>query len=340
METIYLGGYTRQDNQGIHASQFDSESGQFGESQLIVAVENPTYFDFNADQTSLFTLAVINDQAGVAHYKKTTQSWYQVDFEPVWESNGCYLSYDQERQLIYLANYGLGELAVVQVDEQGHMSHLQTIKHTDPTGPHENQDHAHAHYIQASHKHPYVFSCDLGTDQVHTYQVNADKQLSQVAVYHTEPGTGPRHLVEHPSLNILYILGELSYTIDIVAVQADGQLISIDRIDTMPDSWTGFNSSAAIRLSDDGQYLYVSNRGPNQISTFSVSADGQVLSQLQTLASGGDFPRDFNFNASQDYIICGHQHENQISVFKRNRKSGLLSRIDDSLALNEIVCIK
>ena len=75
-----------------------------------------------------------------------------------------------------------------------------------------------------------------------------------------------------------------------LSIQEDGSLVAGNRYDTIPSDWTEFNSSAAIRLSSDNKFLYVSNRGHNSITVFEVSADGQSLTEIQNISTEGDFP--------------------------------------------------
>lgn len=340
METLYLGGYTRGENEGIHALSLDMEGGRLTESELIIRETNPTYFALSQDGQHLYTLTENGEdmQPGVAHYLKAGDSFQLVSRVSVLASNGCYLSLDENKQVIYLANYGEGQLSVVRINTDGSMTVTDTLTH-EGQGPHENQDKAHAHFIRTTPDGDYVLSCDLGTDEVHTYQLTADDKLAQVSVLTVEPGTGPRHLVHHPQLSIVYLLGELSYTVDVLNFDNQGQLTPVNRYASMPADYQAFNSSAAIRISADGRFLYVSNRGHNSLTVFSISDDGQSLTKIQTIPTAGDFPRDFNFNHSEDYIIVGHQNESKITLFKRDQTTGLLTEVQRDFAVPEIVCV-
>lgn len=337
METIYLGGYTREDNKGIHALSLDTENKTFGEDKLIIEENNPTYLTLSKDGNHLFTLSD-GDEPGVAHYEKNNDQFNFKGRTKVFDANGCYLTYDETTNVLLVANYKKGELAVVDVNEDGSLTVADIIQHTSPVGPHENQDFAHAHYIHPTNDHKFILSCDLGTDEVHTYQLTDEHKLDEVSVYKAAPGTGPRHLVFHHSLPIVYLLGELDYTVTVLHIQDDGKLVAGEIYDTIPTDWSEFNSSAAIRLSVDNKFLYVSNRGHNSITVFSVSEDGQTLEEIQNVSTEGDFPRDFNFNADESFVIVGHQFQPQISLFTRDQQTGLLDYVTAS-EINEIVCV-
>lgn len=337
METIYLGGYTREDNKGIHALNLDTTAGKLAGESLIIEGNNPTYLTLSADGNHLFTLSD-GDEPGLAHYELVDGNFTFKDRTKVFNENGCYVTYDEENHVVYNANYKKGELAVIDILQDGTLAVADIVQHTSPVGPHENQDFAHAHFIHPTNDHQFILSCDLGTDEVHSYRLSSDHKLEELSVYKAAPGTGPRHLAFHHSESIVYLLGELDYTVTVLTINEDGSLTAGNIYNTLPSDWTEFNSSAAIRLSADNKFLYVSNRGHNSITVFAVSEDGQTLTEIQNISTEGDFPRDFNFNADETFIIVGHQFQPQISLFKRDVETGLLT-YTDSIAVNEIVCV-
>lgn len=339
METIFLGGYTRNDNKGIHAVTLDRTAKQLTTSKLVIEEGNPTYFVLNRDGSQLYTLTENgeNEKPGIASYRKIGNDFELVSRVSVLETNGCYLSLDEDKNVLYSANYHLGKLAVIKINADDSLKVTDIVTHQG-NGPHENQEKAHAHFIKTTNDGKYVLSCDLGTDEVHVYQLTTEYKLEEVSVYNTKPGTGPRHLVEHPTLPIIYVVGELSYTVDVLRFE-DGQLSPITSVKTVPTDWTEFNSSSAIRITDDGKFLYVSNRGHNSITTLEISTDGESLTEIQKIFTAGDFPRDFNFNSTEDYIIVGHQKEAKITLFHRDQKTGLLEEIQRDYDVPEIVCV-
>ena len=108
----------------------------------------------------------------------------------------CYVAVDENRQLVYATNYHQGIVHVYRILEDGSLEDADKVIHTEPTGPHENQNNAHVHYTDLTPDQRLVV-CDLGTDRVYTYNVSLDGKLSEIAQFVTEPGTGPRHLVFH-----------------------------------------------------------------------------------------------------------------------------------------------
>src|SRR5699024_10673244 len=71
---------------------------------------------------------------------------------------------------------------------------------------------------------------------------------------------------------------------------------------TIPADFTDHNGAAALYISQDGKYVYTSNRGHNSIAVFKVN-DDHTLSLVQRVSTFGDFPRDFNWDKDQRYVV-------------------------------------
>ncbi|MDO4680345.1 MAG: lactonase family protein [Aerococcus sp.] len=336
METIYLGGYTRQTNQGLHTLTLD-DNGTVADTKLIIEEVNPTYFAVSSDEQHIYTLTEKDGHAGVAHYQKEDNQFVEVGRVSFLTANGCYLSLAEEDQLLFTANYHEGKLAVIKIEADGALTLMNITSHVGH-GPHENQDRPHCHFLAPTPDGKYLLSCDLGTDAVTTYALTDDYNLQKVDNYQTEPGSGARHLAFHPTLPIVYLISELSYTVDILKYQ-NGSLSPVDRVATL-ESVESFNSSSAIHVSSDGKFVYVSNRGSNTLSVLEISDQGQHLTLIQTIASGGDFPRDFNFNHDESLLIVGHQKDDVITFFKRDAKTGQLEKLPQTASVSEIVCVQ
>lgn len=334
METLYLGGYTKQNNKGIHTLALNDD-GTFGSSALIIEETNPTYFALSKDEQHLYTLSHAESQPGVAHYQQHHGHYKFIDRVTFLETNGCYLALDDDRQLLYIANYHEGKLAVIKIQSDGRLSLMNITTHIGQ-GPNANQESAHCHFLDRS-PDGYLISCDLGTDSVSTYKLSPDYNLVLKDDYHAKPGTGTRHLTFHPNGRYAYIIGELSNTIDVCQYD-DGHLSLIERVNITDN--TADTGAAAIRVTSDGHFLYASTRSTDTLTSFKLSTAGDHLTRIQTVSTGGRMPRDFNFNRTEDYVIVGHQESSDISLFSRDHETGLLTQQATHAVIPEIVCIR
>ena len=110
--------------------------------------------------------------------------------------------------------------------------------------------------------------CDLGSDIVVTYQQDGEK-LQRVSTYYSKKGAGPRHLAFHPTLPIAYLICELNASIEVLAYDAKhGSFTFIEQhllTTEEQQAWGG-----AIHLTENGEFLYASNRGYDRIYVFQV----------------------------------------------------------------------
>ena len=212
--------------------------------------------------------------------------------------------------------------------------------HHEETGPHKKQDHSHVHYTDLTPDNRLVV-CDLGTDRVYTYDVSKEGKLTALAEFVAEPGTGPRHLVFHPTnQKIAYLFGELDSTVRVLQYDAaHGSFTEKQKISTLPEDFQGENGGAAIRISKDGIFVYASNRGHNSIAVFAVSPDEYTLENSQISSNAGDFPRDFALDPENNYLVCANQNTDNLTLYSRDAATGLLSVRQKDIYAPECVCV-
>lgn len=254
-ETVYFGTYTRRISQGIYKADFDTETGQLSNLELFAVEPSPTYLAFDQHQ-HLYTVGSQDDKGGIAAYQTDGTLLNHVVEEG---APHCYVSVDEKRDLVYAANYHKGQVLVYKRQEDGSLL-LSDVDQHSGQGPHENQASPHVHFTDLTPDH-YLVTCDLGTDQVITYDLDQEGKLSKLYTYHSQPGAGSRHIIFHNHYKIAYLICELNSTIEVLIYDGVGEFERMQVISTLPDGYESFNGTAAIRLSKDGKYLYASNRG-------------------------------------------------------------------------------
>lgn len=333
METLVLGGYTREQNRGISTVDLDTQQGKLLNVSLRAEVDSPTYLEAIGD----FVFAVVkeDDWAGVGLFEKQGQSYVKITSAVTQGVNSpCYVSFDRQRQLVYSANYHQGFFEITQLTDEG-LEIVDSVQH-EGNSVHENQKSSHVHYVKMDLANQFLLVCDLGTDEVYTYRVLEDYTAQEVARYQTSKGFGPRHLVQHPTMPIVYIVGELSNEINVCSY-VQGKLTHLETVSLLPEDYTEWSGAAAIRMSADGRFVYASNRGHDSLVVYRVLETGR-LEVVEWVNTRGKLPRDFNFNTTQEFIIVGHQADGVLTLFKRNSENGKLTYLDQTIA-PECVCV-
>ena len=319
---ILIGGYTKHESAGVYQFDFigSGDQAHLEQRRNVVEVGGPTYFQ--KDGQFIFTIKNENGQGGIAAFangKLVSQLLHEG-------SSPAYIGINKEKKLLYTANYHTGVLAVISYDDQGQLTLLDQVKHENKgLGPRPEQAGAHPHYFDET-PGGHLVSCDLGQDRVDFYGFDGQK-LTHLASYQNEDGFGSRHLAFSPDGKYFYVAGELSSQVNVVKFR------SLATYSTIPESWDQHNGAAAIRLSSDGKFLYVSNRGHDSIAVFAVLPD-QALKLVQRVSTFGEFPRDFNWDAEEKYVVAANQNSNNATLYQR-QSDGTLTPLEKDIAVPE-----
>lgn len=339
--TLYLGSYTKRESKGVHKITLDTENKKLVDYTLIAEVDSPTYLTFSTNKNKMYTISKGEEGGGITSFSLAGDGTYKkIASNHSEKVPPCYISLDEENQLLFTASYHGGYLSVYKEQADGTIELVDRAQH-EGSGPHENQGSPHVHYTDYSPDNKYLMVCDLGTDEVYSYTVSEVGKLKEVSRYKAKAGTGPRHLVFHPNGTTVYLLGELSSEIEVLEYNKDnGSLTYRNRISTLPDSHTTFNSGAAIRVTQDGKYVYASNRGHDSIAVFEIVDADDSLSLIEYVSSEGNTPRDFNFAPGERFLVVGHQDSDHLTLFERDDITGKLTLVEKDIYAPECVCIK
>lgn len=310
---LLIGTYTKKDSKGIYG--FDL-SERLVNRRLLIETRNPTYLDYDKASDAIYAVYQDETGGGVAHFKGEAGTYSLVTAFTEAGSPPCYVRYDKATDRLYDANYHRG---LVHVYKNGQLEKVF-----------DYGEGAKAHFVNWDPKTNDLYVCDLGNSRIYKY-----RDLNLVATYQGDPQMGTRHIAFHPSLNLFYALGELNGHVDVISDQ-DDHLVCLQSILTTSGEMAA--SGAAIRISNDGRTLYTSDRGENTITVFSIDENG-LLTFIQRIASYGKHPRDFALSKDEAYLVCANMETDNLSLYKRDKKTGLLELIDDSTHCPEPVCV-
>ena len=187
------------------------------------------------------------------------------------------------------------------------------------------QTEPHTHFVDKT-PDGYLAVCDLGTDTLAFY----DKDLRLASESKVPSGYGIRHLVFSKDGKYIYAVNELVPSISIFSYE-DGKASLIDTLTIECENKKA--NGAAVRLSENGRYLYVSLREENVICVFVVN--GEKLTHIQTVGCGGDSPRDFEL--CRNYLLCTNEKSGNIIVF--DLCDGKLGAILQEIPCGNVLCV-
>ena len=325
--SFYLGTYTHGNSKGIYHGRL-SAAGQFIGLELQAEVSNPSYLAFSTD--SSLVLAVEENtppQSVLTSFARKDSALLRVSSQETLGAHPCHIAVSPTGKVV-CSNYSSGSIVLHQLKTDGRLSTpLDTLVFSGQ-GPSDRQERAHAHSSHFWPDEDHVLTLDLGSDRLWLSKITSANQWQLMDSVALAPGSGPRHAAFHPTKPWLYVLQELSSEIEQFILEGE-DLRSHRKIGTLPADYEGAtNTTAEIKISPDGKFLYISNRGHNSIAVFELDEGTGALHQLQWESTAGETPRNFSLTPDGKYLVVGNQNSNTLVCFRRNENTGMLSYTD------------
>jgi 6-phosphogluconolactonase len=339
---LLIGTYTNKKRGGIYLFDFSAE-GALHQLQHVADTDNPSYLGIHPNKKFIYA---VNEGGGA----DALVSAFKLDHDHISFLNKtlsggdhpCYISIHPSGKFAAVANYSGGNMTVLPVAADGQLKNFVTDIHHKGQGTFlKRQEKPHAHAAVFSKDGNTLFLNDLGLDKIFYYHFDATRQLplsqEENAIEITAAG-GPRHLCFHPTLPLLYVIEELSG--NVAAYKKVGEKYQLhQRIIASDDNVSDDKGSADIHITYDGKFLYVSNRGKaNNLAIFKIAADGK-LELSEHVSTKGEQPRNFVIHPSGEFLLVANQKTDNLVVFKRNKKTGSLSFLDE-ISVPNPVCLK
>ena len=341
---LIVGTYTSGKSEGLYVYRFDTRTGDATPVSVAKTV-NPSWLVVSRDRRHVYAVNELPGDNGPATQHGNVSAFSfdprsgQLQFVNQVSSQGndpCYLSLSPDGRYLFVANYSVatepgGSFAVLPVQPDGSLGAATLTVHHEGSGPVKGrQDGAHVHSTVFSPDGRYLYAQDLGTDRVYAYRYAPDGRdgpVSPTGAVETalQAGSGPRHLLFSADGRHAYLTSELAGTVTVLRVR-DGGRFDEEQVEHLaPPGFKGAVGAAALHLSPDGRFLYVSNRGDaNDISIFAVDAGSGRLTRVGRQSSLGKSPREFAIDPTGRWLIVGNQDSDTAYVFRRDPQTGRL----------------
>lgn len=334
IEKVLLSGYTKNGGKGVYSADFNSDNGELTTPKTLVELNGPTYIDVTNDM-KLIALAKKDDRGGIVVYDISGDEPKLLDEDYSESTSPSYVKFDPSRNLIFSAYFHLSKVKIDHLTADGKIEHYSEVKF-EGHGPRVEQDQSKPHFSALTPDGKLII-CDYGADRIYIYDIDNPKEPKLMNNYIAPSGYAPRHLVFHPTKPFVYVACELSSKVLVMQYDAEtARLTLVDEAEAAKDEQK--NTTAAIRISKDGKFLYASTRGADTITTFSVDPNGDRIKKLSSTATGNG-PRDFDLDPSEKYVIAANQDSNDLSILKRNPNKGILTNLDNNVAIPECTCV-
>ena len=343
IESYLIGTYTDSLSQGIALLSFDVANQELKLNHIIDSLPNPSFVIANKAKSIIATVGEIQGEKGglitTFSYDKENKTFTKMSTVNTLGNDPCTLAFNPKEDAILVGNYSGGNLSVFPINEKGEVLDTpQTIQHTGNSITKERQEKPHVHSIVLHPTEKLIFVADLGNDTIDmipftdegSFQLVPEKTVS----IKTPLGSGPRHILFDKNGKQLYVVFEL--TNEVGVYQFKENTLVLQEVVPLTDTKTNLGSAAELKLSSDNAFLYVSVRGEeNKLVVFTTN-EGKHLEKIQSIATGLK-PRNFKLSETEDFVLVANQESNTIVVYKRDKKTGLLTKTPSEITINKPV---
>lgn len=347
---LLIGTYDSPSSEGIYVYKFNSADGS---ATMVshIKTSNPSYLAVSPDQRFVYAVNENADSTGRGggvssfSFNKKTGSLTFLSRQSSEGNHPCYITVDNTGKWVIAGNYSSGNFAVLPVSKTGMLNKAkQVVQHSGagPDSSRQRSPHVHAVYLRKGLSE--LFVPDLGIDKIMTYLFNSKTGTvtpTKMKFAVVSPGTGPRHIDFHPNGKFAYVTQELIASVTVFRNHGAGFLTEIQSLSALPPYYRGPMSGADIHVSPDGKFLYCSNRdNANDIAIFSIDQATGKITLLANEPVLGSKPRHFNFDPTGKFLLVGNQNSDEVVIFKRDVKTGMLTDTGNRVSVGKPVCFK
>ena len=334
---LLTGGYTQRVGEdiegrakGISAYAFRPHDGDLRFMGYAPA-DNPSYLITSRRQGNTIVYAVRElaaaAGAGVTAHRLEERNGKAVftllSEQPLEADDPCHLTVMGD--FLVVAGYTSGTLHVLPIHPDGSLGPTVSRLPLLGGGPDdERQQQAHAHCVACDPRRSRLYVTDLGSDLVRVFDLSDTGTLHPLPDLNLTipPGGGPRHIALHPNGDLAVVNCEMKAKVHLVDLTTHPLRI-VTTENYLPERVADRASGAAVRLTPDGRYAYVSDRAFGVITQLSLQARKHKLRFQDTVESGGDKPRDFNLSPDGKWLVAANMQSHNLAVFAVGSKGEL-----------------
>lgn len=318
---IYIGTYYSEESRGIYRALLDTATGRMTEPELFYEAPNAKWVSL--DGRSMALPVERQGRAGTCFLELRDGSVAREAEILEEKQTPCYIL--QRDGYVYTANYHEGNVMVYHI-EGGNPTLVKRIESGARAGCHQI----------LMHGDDLMVPC-LEQDRIRIFDTLDG--YAPVGEIRFPEGTGPRHGVFNRDHSRFYVVSEWSNQLFVFAVK--GRVFELtESLSLLPEGFEesgGKAASAAVRLTADERFLYVSVRDADLLAVLAVSGERAEL--IQHVPCGGKHPRDMILSGDERFLLVVNRFEGGIVSMERDPQSGLLGQVRHRVPMREGVAL-
>lgn len=312
---LVVGTYADSGGEGLYPLGFDPVTERWSVGTPIAQVTNASFGLYASALARFYFVGEAQGTLGV--YRGAADGWRAQAIIAAGGGAPCHVALHPSERWLAVAHYASGSVAVFALDPHDGTPHGPVALHR-MTGrgpdPHR-QESPHAHWVGFDQSGTILYCVDLGTDRILAFAFDtAGGTLGDPIIAYAAPaGSGPRHLLAHPSLPVTYLVSEMAATLTVLRHEAAGTFVAGRVLPTLADGADG-NIAGGVALNRAGDRLYVTTRGDDRVTTFALDAAGDPI-LLDQVPSGGRSPRFVHVADDQRRLLVAHEGGAMMTAF-------------------------
>lgn len=326
---VFVGSYGEKNEETIHWLSFDPLIGKLAKVAAFEGIDNPSFVEINTDKSCLYAISEVKQGEvvcyGIDPLNNQLTEWNR---HPT-HGGPCYIEVNGDH--VFVSNYTGGNLVVYRTNENGKIEEETDCIHFSTE--------SRLHTIRRLPKSNYYVATDLGQHKLYFLHFNQETgKLQRRFEVETPYPSGPRHIDFHPEIELFYVVNEFDSTILAYAYDLEKELVQLQqRVSTLSSDAKQENYGAEVQC--NGEFLYVSNRGHDSITTYEIINNG-LLNKLSVSRLGSKWPRHFQSKIPGDkYVIVANEHSNELIVMEKTIQDGWVNS-NQRYAVPRPVCVK
>lgn len=328
---VYFGMHGSQ----IHAARFDTRRGTLTPIGVAAEQSAPTW----AVRHPLGDILYYVREDGNDGWESGAVVAYRIDRhtgrllrigETIAQGGGTtHMHLDIPSMTIVATNFGGSTVSTIPILGDGSLGPVSSVLVEHGSGPMKRQSYSHPHGVAVDPTGNFALVPDLGADRIFVHRFDRQARALRYARpdqdldYRAAPGSGPRHVLFHPTGRLMFALTELSGELLTFGWNGEtGALTLIDARSTSSAGFSGEKSGSELAISADGTKLYLTDRGENTIVVHAIDPATGKLTLIQRISCGGDFPWHFAIDPTGGWMLVANEKSSRVEVFAIDRATG------------------
>ena len=330
--------------EGLSVYAIDASTGRWSRVQLLSSVVNPGYLALDPRRPVLYAVQPVANEVSAFAIDDRSGALTLINRQPSGGNDPSHLAIDPSGKFLVAANYVSGTVEVLPVNADGSLrAPTDVVATKGELGPHRTeQPGPHPHQCPFDPSGRFVVVPDKGLDRLFVFTIDsatgklvpADPPFTK-----TRSGAGPRHISFHPRRPYAWVINELDSTVTAYRFGQAGALEAFQVVPSLPATFTGDNTGAAIVVSPSGRFVYASNRGHDSVAIFRVDESTGMLSPVGWESTKGSTPRFIGLTPAGMRLFAANQRSDSIVEFQVDQATGTLNATGQVVTVNTPVCI-